>query len=121
MIAAQATHSIEEYVFRLYDRLPPARFISRLFSDDLARGFAIANTLLVLSGLACFIVVRRGGRTANGLARFWAVVEMVNGTGHLLFAAAAGGYFPGAATAPFLLAAGGLLLSRLSAPPQEIS
>lgn len=32
LILAQACHSVEEYVFRLYDVFPPARFVSGLFS-----------------------------------------------------------------------------------------
>ena len=112
VIAAQAAHSIEEYVFRLYDRLGPARLVSRLFSDDLARGFAIANILLALAGVACIFIVRRGGSGSRAVAWFWAVLEILNGCGHILFTIAAGGYFPGVATAPLLLATGGYLISR---------
>ena len=50
LIMAQAAHSIEEGVFRLFDVLAPARFISSLLSSDLAQGFAIANIGLVLFG-----------------------------------------------------------------------
>jgi hypothetical protein len=115
VIAAQASHSIEEYVFRLYDRLAPARFISSLFSSDLSRGFAVANTLLVLAGIACYFVVRCGRPAARGVVWFWAVLEILNGCGHLLFAIAVGGYFPGAATAPLLIASAAYLIARLSA------
>jgi hypothetical protein len=38
LILTQAAHSVEEYVFRLYDVLAPARFISGLFSADLPTG-----------------------------------------------------------------------------------
>ena len=110
VIAAQAAHSIEEIVFRLYDRLLPARLVSGLFGSDPARGFAIANALLVLAGVVCYFVLRRGAR---GPAWFWAVLEILNGCGHLLFAIAAGGYFPGAATAPLLIGSGVLLVREL--------
>jgi hypothetical protein len=116
VIVAQAAHSVEEYGFRLYDRLLPARLISGLFSRDLSRGFAIANTLLVVAGVVCYFVVRRGAR---GPAWFWAVLEILNGCGHLLFAIAAGGYFPGAATAPLLIATGVFLVRALGAPRPE--
>ncbi len=51
LILSQAGHSVEEYCFRLYDVLAPARFISSLVSSNPAFGFAIANVLLVLFGL----------------------------------------------------------------------
>jgi hypothetical protein len=44
LILAQAAHSIEEYLFRLFDVFAPARFVSRLVSNDLAVGFALVNT-----------------------------------------------------------------------------
>jgi hypothetical protein len=117
LIVAQAAHSIEEYVFRLYDVLAPARLISSLLSDDLARGFAIANTLLVVFGLACYVVsVRPGRRSARAAAWFWSVLELGNGISHTAMAAAQQGYFPGVATAPVLLAISGYLVSLLIRP-----
>jgi len=104
LIAAQGAHSVEEYVFHLYDVLAPARFISSLLSTDLAFGFAVANTALVTFGVWCYLArVRPGRPSAYGLAWFWVVLETANGTGHLMFALFRGGYFPGAWTAPFLL------------------
>ena len=50
LILAQAAHSTEEYVFRLFDVFAPARFVSSLVSDDLAVGFALVNTGLILFG-----------------------------------------------------------------------
>jgi len=114
LIAAQAAHSVEECWYRLYDRLAPARFVAELFSHDLARGFAVANTLLVLAGVGGIFVVRRGGSAARGVAWFWAVLEIVNGVNHIAFALVAGGYFPGLVTAPLLLGSGAYLVRRLS-------
>jgi len=118
LILAQAAHSIEEYVFRLFDVLAPARFISGLLSRDLARGFAIANIALVLFGVWCYAArVRQGRPSARSLAWFWALLELGNGIGHSAFALARGGYFPGVATAPFLLGISVYLIARLSAAP----
>jgi hypothetical protein len=104
LIAAQAAHSIEEYVQRLYDVLPPARFISSLVSADLAVGFAVANVALVGLGIWCYLTRVRPGRTsASAWAWAWSVLEAANGMGHLLLAWSSGGYFPGAWTAPLLL------------------
>lgn len=116
LIVAQAAHSVEEYVFRLFDVLAPARFISSMLSSDLARGFAIANTGLVLFGVWCYAArVHRGLPSARGLAWFWALLELGNGVGHSVLALARGGYFPGVATAPFLLGISVYLIAKLSA------
>ena len=115
LILAQAAHSIEEYAFRLFDVLAPARFISSLFSSDLARGFAIANAGLVLFGAWCYLArVRHGRPSARRLAWFWALLELGNGLGHCAFALAYRGYFPGVVTAPLLLGISVYLIARLS-------
>jgi hypothetical protein len=104
LILVQAAHSVEEYVFRLYDVFPPARVISGLVSTDLAWGFAVVNATLVAFGAWCYLARVRPGRTSSiALAWFWVVLEGANGAGHLLLAVSEGGYFPGAWTAPFLL------------------
>lgn len=104
LILAQAAHSIEEYSNRLYDVLAPARFVSGLFSSDLRVGFIIFNVLLVAFGLGCFFgPIRRGARTAMGLAWFWVGLEFLNGCAHITWAASAGAYRPGLATAPLLV------------------
>ena len=118
LIFAQAAHSVEEYAFRLYDRFAPARFVSELFGVERPAGFAVANTLLVLFGLWCWSARVRPQRPgARGLAWFWALLELANGTIHVGLALAAGGYFPGLATAPLLLGSGAWLIFRLQRPP----
>ena len=115
LILAQALHSVEEYQFRLYDVLAPARYVSTRLGLPPPLGFAIANTLLVLFGLWCwFARVRPGRPGARGWIWFWALVETANGLGHIALAAAAGGYFPGLATAPLLLGLGAWLVVRLA-------
>jgi hypothetical protein len=105
LIAAQAAHSLEEYIFRLFDVFAPARLVSSLFSDNLAAGFAVANALIVLFGVWCYAArVRKKHPGARGYAWFWTALEFGNGVGHLALAAFRGGYFPGAATAPLLVA-----------------
>ena len=108
LILAQAAHSVEEYFFRLYDVLAPARYVSSLFGIDRQVGFVIVNSALVLFGLWCWFAKVRRGR-GRGLAWFWALLEIANGCAHVALAATAGGYFPGLATAPLLLALGGWL------------
>jgi len=104
LIIAQGAHSIEEYNTGLYEVFAPARFVSSLFSNDLALGFAIINTALVTFGLWCWAVpVRSEWHSARGLAWFWALLEFANGTVHSALALSRGAYFPGSATAPLLL------------------
>lgn len=114
LIVTQAAHSIEEFVTGLYALLPPAALVSSLFASDPMTGFAIANALLVGFGVACWLVAfRNGGRVGRMLAVGWAILETANGLGHIVMAIGAGGYFPGLATAPFLLLGGGWLIVTL--------
>ena len=115
LIVAQAAHSIEEYVFRLFDNFAPARFVSGLLTDNLAFGFAIANTLIVLFGIWCYSArVRTNHASARAFAWFWVGLEFANGVGHTVIALSRGGYFPGLATAPLLIAIAIYLALRLS-------
>jgi hypothetical protein len=105
LVLAQAAHSMEEYLGRLWESFPPARLVSSLVSKDLERGFVILNLSLVAFGLWCWLwPVRRGWPAAVPLAWGWAVLEMINGIGHPLWTLLQGRYTPGVATAPLLLA-----------------
>jgi hypothetical protein len=114
LVCAQVAHSIEEYVFRLYDVFTPARVVSGLFSSDLGTGFAIANLLIVAFGFWCYFArVRPLRPSARSWIWPWIVVEAANGVGHPAMALARGGYFPGVATAPLLLIVAAYLAWRL--------
>ena len=116
LILAQTAHSTEEYVFRLFDVFAPARFVSSLVSDDLAVGFALVNAGLVLCGLWCYAArVRPGHSSGPVFAWLWTVLELGNGIGHTALALSQGGYVPGVATAPVLLAVSTYLAVTLSA------
>jgi Protein of unknown function with HXXEE motif len=104
LVLAQAAHSTEEYVGRLWDSFPPARFVAGLVSEDLERGFVALNVALVAFGAWCFIwPMRRQWPSAGWLARGWATVEAINGTVHLLWSLRQGSYTPGTGTAPLLV------------------
>jgi hypothetical protein len=104
LVVAQAAHSVEEYVGRLWESFPPARFLSGLISQDLERGFLVINVSLVAFGLWCFLwPARRGWPSSMPLAWVWVVVELINGIGHPLWTLRQSGYTPGVATAPVLL------------------
>ena len=121
LVLAQALHSVEEYVFRLWDVLAPARFVANALGLPAPLGFAIANTALVGFGLWCYLArVRPARGSARALAWGWAAVEAANGAAHLVLAKSAGAYFPGAATAPLLIVVAvalALSLRRGSAAP----
>ena len=104
LIVLQAAHSVEEYITEIYAVLAPARFISGLVSNDHAIGFAIVNVAVVAFGIWCYFgPVRSGQPRGRAWAWPWAVVEIANGTGHIILALASRRYVPGALTAPLLL------------------
>jgi hypothetical protein len=105
LVLAQAAHSVEECVGRLWESFPPAHFVSGLISDDRAWNFAALNVALVAFGIRCFLwPVRRGWPSAVYLGWVWVVLETINGIVHPVWTLREGGYTPGVATAPVLLA-----------------
>jgi Protein of unknown function with HXXEE motif len=104
LVLTQAAHSVEEYIGRLWESFPPARFVTGLISQDYERGFVVFNLLLIGFGFWCVLwPVRRGWPSAVAFAWPWIVIEVINGIGHPLWTLRQGGYTPGVATAPFLL------------------
>lgn len=113
LIGAQFLHSLEEYFAKLYNVFAPARFISGLFTADLRLGFAVFNAALVGFGLWCYVFrVRPNHPSVAGWIWFWVLLELGNGAGHLALAVLRGAYFPGAASAPLLIALAGILAYR---------
>ena len=114
LILLQAAHSVEEYVFRLWEVFAPARFASGLVSSDPATGFAILNISIVAFGVWCYLArVRPGHPNAAVWMWPWILVELGNGVVHTTVALLRGGYFPGVATAPLLFAIALWLATRL--------
>ena len=111
----QTIHSFEEYVFNLWDYLAPARILSALVSDNLSLGFAVINLAVVALIFWSYIFsIRKAGPHAPGVVWFWAILESLNGIGHIGFGISSDGYFPGLYTAPFLLFVGVFLLLQLT-------
>jgi hypothetical protein len=120
VILAQAAHSVEEYVYRLFDVFAPARWVSGLFSTNLALGFALANVCIVLFGAWCYWArVHPSHPGARGYAWSWACLELGNGMGHILFSMLRRAYFPGVGTAPLLIATSCYLGFRLMIASQR--
>ncbi len=117
LIAAQAAHSIEEYVGRLYDVFPPARAVSGVVSSDRQFGFGVLNVALVAFGIVCAVQVSR--RRWLGVMWAWIVVELANGVVHPTWTFVRGGYTPGVATAPMLLVLAITLAAQLWTRPSS--
>ena len=118
LVVVQACHSVEEYVFRLYEVFAPARFVSGLVTSDLATGFAIINTTLVAFGAWCYFArVRPDAPSARYWVLPWIAIELGNGITHPALALGQGAYFPGLATAPLLLGLAAYLAYKLYADP----
>ena len=119
LLLAQAAHSTEEYVGRLWETFPPARMVSAALSSDLRTGFLMANVLLLAFGLWCWLrPVRRGWPSGRLLAWGWAMLELGNAAGHSAWALRQGRYVPGLATAPLLLLLAANLAFRLQGEPR---
>lgn len=103
LVLVQIAHSIEEYIGRLWESFPPARFLTGLISSDRELGFVVMNSALVAFGLWCLLFpVRKAWPSAAGLIWFWIVLEIINGVGHPAWTLRQGGYTPGVLTAPIL-------------------
>jgi Protein of unknown function with HXXEE motif len=116
-VFVQCGHVAEEYQTGFYRMFPPV-----LGTDAWsARRFLIFN----LVWLAIFVVagfgLARGWRPGFVVALFLALGGGIgNGLGHLLLVVRAGGYFPGAYTAPLVFLAGGVLAFQLLRPPDSV-
>lgn len=114
LVLTQAAHSVEEFLGRLWESFPPARFLTGLISADREIGFLILNIGLVgIGAWAYFGPVRQRAPSAAVLAWMWVALEVINGVVHPLWSLRQGGYTPGLATAPVLLILALLLASRL--------
>jgi len=116
---AQALHSIEEIYFHLYDfafkvSMPVPPIISdfahlRMKSEI----FAIMNIIIIMMILISVLYYESRRCWAIAAAWIWAVVEILNGLGHLAATIIFSQYFPGALSAPLLLLLGSMLFYQL--------
>jgi hypothetical protein len=103
LVLTQALHSIEEWIGRLWDVYPPAKFISGLISKEPRTGFLVLNVALFVFGLCSWhFSVRRNQLVTQGIFWFLIVMEIINGIGHTIWAVTELNYVPGVATAPVL-------------------
>jgi len=118
LILVQALHAVEKYYGRLWELLPPVRFICNLVAHDPVPGFLLLNSLFLLFGLWCRLwPVGRQWRWWRIWLWLWIVIEIINGLAHIGLALWHGGYFPGLYTAPLLLLIAGWLVFQLGSRP----
>ncbi len=110
----QAIHFAEEAATGFHERLGPVFGL-----PEMPFSFFMAFNL---AWLGIWIVSVPGVRSAHTgaffAAWFLAIAGMFNGIGHPLLAAAAGGYFPGLVSSPFIAASGVWLWLRLRSATQ---
>lgn len=116
LVLLQALHSVEEYLGKLWEVFPPARFLTGMISNKHETGFLIINIGLFLFGLWCWLFpVRKNYTSAAGFIWLWIIIEMINGIGHPLWSLIQLNYEPGLITAPFLLVISILLIRKIFA------
>jgi Protein of unknown function with HXXEE motif len=104
LVLTQALHSVEEWVGKLWEVLPPAQFISGLISKNLQTGFIIFNVGLFVFGVFCWrLLVVKNYSTTPVFIFFWIIIEIINGVGHPAWTLLTNSYEPGLYTAPLLL------------------
>ena len=105
LVLFQGLHSVEEYIGKLWDVFPPAKFLTGLISNNHETGFLIANIGLFMFGIWCWLFpVRKSYASAAGFIWLWIIIEIINGIGHPLWALFEERYEPGVITALPLLA-----------------
>jgi len=114
LAALQACHSVEEYVFRLWETFPPARYVTALVSADHELGFIIVNVTIVALAFATWLgPVRLRWPFWPVFVWPWVLIEAINGVGHPLWTIAEGHYTPGVVTSVLLLVVSVLLAREL--------
>lgn len=109
--AVQAVHFGEEAATGFPERLGALLGIPSMGSPF----FAVFNLTCLFFWSVSVIGLRKSSRAAAGAAWFLAIAGVVNGIAHPLLAAAAGGYFPGLITSPFIAGAAVVLALKLAA------
>lgn len=98
-VVAQALHSIEELIFKLYEVFPPIMFMYRNTPGLAKSAFVAFNLLLVLFGFFCFFRwVRPAREGARVVVWVWVGIQLATVAAHVIWAVSTWGYHPGLAT-----------------------
>jgi xanthine/uracil permease len=114
LVGVQGLHSVEEYFGKLWEVLPPTKWVCSLVSQNPRTGFIIINIALLLFGMGCWLFCFRKNKISiPGLIWFWVGLELINGVGHPFWSLTKMAYIPGLLTAPLLLILALYLSKRL--------
>ena len=108
LVVAQFLHGFEDYVAGFHDAFPIYSLAPEFF--------VLLHVGLTLLLAAMVPSVAHGRPWALKLATFWAIVEILNGAGHIMIAVFEWQYYPGLWTAPLLLIFGAALGRSLRGP-----
>ena len=104
LVLLQGLHSVEEYIGKLWDVFPPAKYLTNLFSENNEIGFLIANLGIFIIGILCWLLLySKFESTISIIIWIFIVIEIINGIGHPVWSTYQKGYTPGVITAPLLL------------------
>ena len=104
LVLLQGLHSVEEYIGKLWDVFPPAKYLTNLFSENNEIGFLIANVGIFIIGILCWLLLySKFESTISIIIWIFIVIEIINGIGHPVWSIYQKGYTPGVITAPLLL------------------
>ena len=104
LVLLQGLHSVEEYIGKLWDVFPPAKYLTNLFSENNEIGFLIANLGIFIIGILCWLLLySKFESTISIIIWIFIVIEIINGIGHPVWSIYQKGYTPGVITAPLLL------------------
>lgn len=101
LVMARLIHGFEDYVARYYDTFPVFSLAPEFF--------VVLHVALFLLLAALIPSVAHGRRWALKVAKFWAIIEIFSGVGHLMIALIEWEYYPGMWTAPLLVVFGAAL------------
>ncbi|UCH66735.1 MAG: HXXEE domain-containing protein [Ignavibacterium sp.] len=108
-IAFQCLHFTEEFITRLYERLPQLLGM-QVWSKEF---FVAFNLSWIFIWSLSAVGLKNQFRPAYIPVWFFAIMMTANGIIHPLLAVAVGGYFPGLITSPIVGILGILILDRL--------
>ncbi len=112
LVVAQFLHGFEDFVAGFHDVFPLYSLAPEFF--------VLLHVGMTLLLAALIPSVAHGRRWALKLAKFWAIIEILNGAAHIMIATIEWDYYPGLWTAPLLLIFGATLGRSLQTPQPAV-
>jgi uncharacterized protein with HXXEE motif len=120
LIVLQLLHSLEEFVFKFYERFPPMVFVYRNSPGMARTAFILFNSILFLAGLVSLLYwVWPARRGMIAVVWVWVGAETLNVIAHCVWAVLIRSYNPGLVTGIAFLPVLAYLVRLLRRLPQE--